>query len=147
MQVILNEDVKKVGYKGESVEVKRGYAMNFLLPNGLAQIATAKLLELTKLRNEKNVMKKQQVIENASKVIKKLNGLSVTIKAKVSDKGHLYGSISEEEVLKAIADSAKLELSKENLKMTPIKELGDHKVKVNLGKGLEERILVVVEAA
>ncbi|MBD3360771.1 50S ribosomal protein L9 [Candidatus Peregrinibacteria bacterium] len=147
MQVLLNEDVKKLGYRGDIVNVKNGYFRNYLQPRGLAQRATENLIKLSEKRNEKRLMKKQQILEKAEEVLKKLKDLKVKIKAKVSKKGKLYGSIAEEDVINAVKDKSNIELEKEFIKMEPIRELGEYKIKVNLGENLEENIELVVEAS
>ena len=146
MQVLLSADVKKLGYRGDVVNVKNGYFRNFLYPKGLAQAANAKLIELAEARNKDRVVQKERVLENVKEVIKKLKGLSVVIKAKVSDKGKLYGSLTEMDVVEAVKAGANVELEKDFIKMKPFKALGEHKVKIHLGDGLEEEINVVVEA-
>ena len=146
MQVLLNSDVSKLGYRGDIVNVKNGYFRNFLWPQGLAKVATKKEIELSEARNEKRVMQKKQVVENAQDVLGKLKGLSVTITGKASDKGHLYGSVTEMEVVAAIKEATNVELGPEFIKMDHFKEVGEHKALVHLGEGLEQEVSVVVEA-
>ncbi|MFH1284219.1 MAG: 50S ribosomal protein L9 [Candidatus Peregrinibacteria bacterium] len=147
MQILLNSDVPKLGYRGDIVSVRNGYFRNYLLPKGFAQPATSALIKLSKSRNEKRLVQKQQIIDKAGEVLKKLKGLTVEIKAKVSKKGKLYGSLGESEVIEAVKKAAKIELEKEFVKMEHIKELGEHKVKIHLGENLEEEITVKVEEA
>lgn len=146
MQVLLNADVKNLGYRGDVVNVKNGYFRNFLFPKGLAQIANAKIVELAEERNKERTLQKEKVLENAKEVLKKLKGLAVTIKAKVSDKGKLYGSITEADVVEAVKAGAKVELEKDFIKMDHFKDLGEHKALVHLGDDLEQEITVMVEA-
>ncbi len=146
MQVLLNADVKKLGYRGDIIKVKNGYFRNFLYPKGLAQAADKKTIELAEERNKVRTMQKERVLDDAKGVLKKLKGLKITIKAKVSDKGKLYGSITEAEVVDAVKAEAKVELEKSFIKMDHFKELGEHKALVHLGEGLEEKITVVLEA-
>lgn len=146
MKVVLNSDVPKLGYRGDVVNVKDGYYRNFLLPRGFAEVATPSVLKVALARKEKKDLAKKQVIEDAEAVLKKLKGLSVTIEAKASDKGKLYGSVVEEDVIKAVKAEAKVTLDKEFVKMSHFKDLGDHTVVIHLGEGLEEKINVVVKA-
>lgn len=146
MQVLLNKDVPKLGYRGEIISVKDGYFRNYLMPNGLAQLATKAVQKLADSRKESLVMKKQQLLDNAKDVLAKLKGLSVTIKAKVSEKGKLYAGITEIDVIDAVEAAVKVQLEKDFLKMEHFKELGEHEVVVHLGEGLEEAIKVTVEA-
>lgn len=147
MKVVLNKDVAKLGYKGDTVNVKPGYHRNFLLPKGLADLATESRIKLAAVRNEKRVLKKQQLLDNSKEVLAKLKGLKVIVKAKTSDKGTLYASITETDVIEAIEKKAKLHLEREYLKMEHFKELGEYTVLVHLGEGLEEKVKVSVKNA
>lgn len=147
MQILLNKDVKNLGYRGDLVAVKPGYFRNYLLPKGLAQVATAKLLELAEMRNEKKLLQKKELLEKAKQALKKLKDLKVIVKAKVTKTGKLYGSISEKKVIEAIKEVANIELEKEYIKMDPIRELGEHKATIDLGEDLEQKITVVIEEA
>ena len=146
MQVVLNKDVEKLGYRGDVVNVKPGYYRNFLMPQDLAVVATPAVLKISESRKEKMVIEKQQLIDNAKDALKKMKGMKVTIKAKTSDKGKLYAKITEAEVINAIEELYKIKLEKEFVKMDPIKELGEHDVVVHLAEDLEETIKVIVEA-
>ena len=145
MQVVLSKDVKKLGYKGDLVKVKPGYFRNFLSPGRLAQMATPSLLKLHQVRKEKMVMQKEELLAKAREAISKLKGLEVVIKAKVSDKGKLYGAITEKDVIDAIEAATKIKLEKDFLKMEHFKEVGEYTTVVHLGEGLEEKITVVVK--
>lgn len=147
MQVLLNLDVQKLGYKGDIVSVKDGYFRNYLLPRGLAVLATNEVKKLSEKRKEKLVLRKQQLLDNAKEVLAKLKGLSVTIKAKVSSKGKLYASITESDVIKAVLEAANVQLEKEFLKMDHMKETGKYQMTVRLGEGMEEKIKVNVQKA
>ncbi len=146
MEIILDKDVPKLGYRGDVVNVKPGYFRNFLLPEGLAQLATPALKKLAEKRNEKLVMQKEQLLDNAKEVIKKLKGVKISIKAKASEKGKLYGAITEQEIIQEVEKIAKVKLEKEFIKMDSIKEVGDYKVNISLGEGFDTEIKVKVES-
>lgn len=146
MKIILNKDVKKLGYRGDVVDVKDGYFGNFLLPRGLAVAATAKLMKLVEKRREKIVVEKDKLLDNAKDVLAKLKGLTVVLKHKATDKGKLYAAITEHEVVEAVEKEVSVRLEKEFIKMDHFKDLGDHEVLVQLGKDMEEKIVVKVEA-
>lgn len=147
MQVLLKKDVKKLGYRGDIVKVKDGYFRNYLAPRELAEVASTSIKKLAASRKEKMVMDKQKLLDNAKDVLKKLHGLKVAFKEKVSGKGKLFGSITEKEVIQAIEEKVNIRLEKEYLQMEHIKETGTHDVKVRLGEGLEETVKVEVKAA
>lgn len=146
MEVILEKDVKKLGYRGEVVTVKPGYFRNFLFPRGLANVATPSARKLAEVRNQKMVMAKQQVVENAKEVVDKVNGLTIKLTESANDKGHLYAAVSESEVVAAIAGQAKVELDPAFVKMDQVKEVGEYKIAVEVGAEKAE-ITLVVEAA
>ena len=147
MEVVLNKDVKKLGYRGDVITVKPGYYRNFLNPRGLADVATKSRLKLIEARKDKVVMEREQLLANVNEVLGKLKGLKVTIQSKVNDKGTLYAAIGEDDVVKAVEESTKIKLEKEYLKMDHFKDLGEYTALVHLGPDLEEEIKVVVEAA
>ncbi|MFA6305243.1 MAG: 50S ribosomal protein L9 [Candidatus Gracilibacteria bacterium] len=146
MKVLLNNDVKKLGYRGDIVNVKRGYFTNYLLPEGFAVMADASVLKLNESRKAKLVMKKEQLVENAKEVLKKLKGLTVTIAKKITSKGKLYGGLSAEDIVNAVLAKINVKLEPEYIKSAQIKEVGEHDVVVHITEGAEETIKVVVEA-
>lgn len=146
MKVLLNKDVKKLGYRGDIVIVKTGYFTNFLLPEGAAVMADESVVKLQESRKAKLVMKKEQLVENAKEVLKKLKGLVVTFSKKITSKGKLYGGLSAEEIIDEIAAKTNIKLEPSNIKAEHIKEVGTHKVVVHIADGSEETIKVVVEA-
>ena len=145
MKVLLNKDVKKLGFRGDIVDVKPGYFRNFLFPNQTAIVATEKIIELATERNKDRMLKKEQILKNAKEVLEKLKGLEITLKEKVSSKNKLYASVAEQEIVEAIEKASKVEITKDLLKMDHIKTTGTHKVIVHLGQGLESEITVNVE--
>ncbi len=147
MQVVLNQNIKTLGFRGEIVNVKRGYFRNYLFPNNLADVATVTRLKVAESRKEKQVMAKDQLVKNAAEVLEKLKDLKVTVKEKANEKGHLYAAVSTMEVIEAIEKKAKVTLDKEFLQMDHIKEVGSYPVKVKIGEGKEAEITVVVKAA
>lgn len=146
MQVVLNKDLAKLGYRGDVVNVKPGYFRNYLAPNGIAIPATVAVLKLVASRKDKMVMQKQQLLDNAKDVVAKLDGLTLKIKAKASDKGKLYASIAEADIVDAVEKAASVKLEKSFVSMDHIKELGEFKVKIDLGKGFEKEVAVIVES-
>ncbi len=147
MQVVLNQDVPKLGYKGDVVSVKPGYFRNFLFPQGLAEFATKAKLKLTESRKEKMLIEKQKLLENAKEVLDKLKGLTLVFTAKASEKGKLYGAITEKDIIDEVQKQANIKLEKEFVKMEHLKEVGEYDVLVHLGEGMEEALKVKVDAA
>ncbi len=144
MQVILLKDSKKLGKEGDTVEVKDGYARNFLIPQGLALIVTEgsfKRLEEMKSVKAKAEEKKK---ESFSKLKEEIEKISLTITAEVKGEEELYGTISETQILKLL-QSEGVELSKDALVMEePINKLGVYNLKINVYHGVEATLRVWV---
>lgn len=146
MQVVLNQDVPNVGYKGDVVNVKPGYFRNYLFPQGLADYGSKNRVALAESRKEKAVMHAKEVVAKADEVMEKLDGLKIEIKANAAEGGKLYASIGEKEVAEAIAKKSKLEISKELIKMDHFKTAGEYEAVVNLDKDHKATVKVTVVA-
>ena len=131
-QLLLLEDVDSLGRKGEIVSARPGYIRNFLLPRGLAAVATPNMLRKQEvLRKERE----QQAIvdrKESEELAKKLNGISLEITVKVDPEGRMYGSVGVSDILSLFGDKG-FEIEKRFVQMTrPIKETGKHKVSLKL---------------
>lgn len=147
MQIILTRKVEKLGRKGEVKNVKDGYYRNFLLPNGLAFIATPKRLKWAEAEIEKIVKEKAELEKEAAKYKKIFESLTLTFEQKTTDKDTLYGSIGEKELIAALEEQAKVKLDKKQIDLAePIKKVGTHEFKVNLAKGVDAVVKVEVKA-
>jgi len=145
MKVILNKDVKNLGFRGQIVDVAAGYFRNFLYPRDFAVFATKNLTKLADERNSNRVMREKEVVENIKDVFAAINGKSLAVKAKVNDKGTLFAAISVSDVLALVKKELKMDLSTSFVVMDPIKELGEHKVKLNFRKDMVGEMTVLVE--
>lgn len=145
MKVVLNQTVRNLGRRGEIVEVKPGYARNFLFPNELADPGTPGRLKMAEQRLEKAVMRKEDLVKNAKDIAGKVAGMKVVIKAKANEKGHLYAGVTEDDIIEEVIKAKSVELDKEFLEMDHFKEVGEYQVGVKIGDQSEE-ITVVVEA-
>ena len=145
MQVVLIKRVPKLGSEHEVVEVKPGYAQNFLFPQKMAVPATKAELRRAQILNAKRLKKLEEVIAHAKEVAEKLRDLNIVFKKKVrGDK--LYGSISEKDIVAAIEEQAKVELKKDMVVMKEhLKSLGTFKVNVVLAEGVEVPVKVMIE--
>ena len=133
MEVILLEDVKALGKKGQVVKVNEGYARNCLLKKNLAVEANAVNKNNLKLQNANNEKIAKEKLADAKKLAEVLKESSVTVKIKTGAGGKTFGSISGKEVSQAIKDQLKLEIDKKKLVMDEqIKSLGTHIVKGKL---------------
>ena len=113
MKVILNQDVKGQGKKGDLIEVSDGYARNFLLPKNLAIPATKENINVLKGQQESREYRQQKELEEAQETAKKINEISVLLKAKAGDNGKLFGSITSKEVSEALTSQHHIKIDKE----------------------------------
>jgi len=144
MQVVLIKRVPKLGYEHDVVEVKPGYAQNFLFPQKMAVPASKSDLRRATILKAKLLQKLESVIANAKTVAEKIKGVTLKFTKKVrGDK--LYGSISEKEIIIALAEQAKVEVQRDMIEMHEhIKTLGEFKIKLHLAQGVEVPLKVVV---
>src|SRR3989339_1035588 len=132
MKVILREDVKTKGDAGQVIEVKPGYARNYLIPQGLAYTATDSNLKVYEKEKVLKVKKQEQLKSEAGKLKTELEKISLTVAVKVSDEGHLYGSVTTQTISDLLKQQGydinhrKIELGE------PIKELGVYEAKIDL---------------
>lgn len=145
MEVILLEDVKSLGKKGEIVKVNEGYARNFILKKKLGVEATAKNLNDLKLKqaNEEKVAK--ELFEQAKALAVKVEEKPVTVTIKAGEGGKTFGSVSTKEISAAVTAQLGLDLDKKKMQLAePIKSLGTHIVPVKLHKDVTAKLTVKV---
>jgi large subunit ribosomal protein L9 len=146
MEVILREDVAHLGHIGDVVKVKPGYARNYLLPRGLAVMADKR--NMGRLEHERRIAteRRERVLAASRGLAEKLRSTRVTIKARAGEEGKLYGSVTNIDVEKALADKG-IVIERRRIRLDdPIKALGEHQVTVHLSVGVDAAVTVVVEA-
>ena len=145
MKVILNQDVKGQGKKGQLIEVSDGYARNFLLPKKMAEIATADVLNNIKGKNEAAAYHKQQEIEKAKEVAKSLEGAKVVLTGKAGDNGKLFGKITNQNVADAIKFQLHHVIDKRKIVLPDgIKTIGETTVEIKVYPEISAKIKVLV---
>lgn len=133
MKVILQQEVKKVGKKGDILEVSEGYARNFLLPKGLALEATSANINLLNQQKASEAHKQQKLLEEAKALGEKVKGAAVTIKAKIGEGGRMFGSVTGKDVADALEKQHQLSLDKRKIELKDaIKSLGEYTVPVKI---------------
>lgn len=133
MKIILLEDVKSLGKKGEIVEVSAGYARNMILPKKLGVEATPKNLNDLKLQNQHADKVAQENLEKAQELAKSLEDKVVSVKIKTGEGGKIFGSVSTKEIAAAARAQIGLELDKKKMQLEePIRSLGYHDVPIRL---------------
>ncbi|MBQ7961505.1 MAG: 50S ribosomal protein L9 [Clostridia bacterium] len=144
MEVILNQDVKSLGKKGEKVSVAEGYARNFLFPRKLAVEVSAQAMTELKNRESSNQHKIDTDIANAKAAAAKLNGKQLRITAKAGANGKLFGSVTSKEVAQEIKKQLGIEIDKRKVVMNDIKSFGTQECEVKLYQGITAKLSVVV---
>lgn len=135
MEIILKQDVKNLGSKDDIVKVKNGYGRNFLIPNGFAIIANeSNKKQLTEIQKQR-AFKEQKLKEEAQKIAKKLETLSVKVGAKAGETGKIFGSVNNIQVADALKKLG-VDVDRKNitLKKDAIKNLGNYTATVKLHK-------------
>ena len=148
MKVILQQDVKGQGKKGQMVEVSDGYARNFLLPRKLAVSATAD--NINTMKQQEKARKAQQAAEKAEAeaLSKKLESLTVKVAAKAGEGGRLFGAVTAKEISECLAQQHGLNIAKTKLVLDePIKACGGYKIKAKLGYEIVGTVNVMVVEA
>ena len=148
MEVVLLEDVKALGKKGQIVTVNDGYARNFILPKKLGVEATSKNLNDLKLKKANDAKLAAEILAAAKELAAKLDESKVTLSIKAGEGGRAFGSGSNKEISKAITDQLGLEIDKKKIVLNdPIKSIGSFEVPIKLHKDVTARLAVkVVEA-
>jgi len=146
MKVILREDVKNLGTTGEIVEVKAGYARNFLLPQKLVEIATPAVLKNWELGAQRRAKKIEAELDEAKKAAAKLKGIVLPYERTVNIEGIIFGSVTKGDVQKSLAEKGH-KISKDHIEIhTPIKKIGDTEVQIYFKPTVYATITVKIEA-
>ena len=145
MQVILKQDVEKIGQRGDIVDVSRGYVRNFLVPRGLAEIATPSRLEEARREMAEAEEREQRIAERASEVAETLNKSVITIEARTGEDERLFGSVTAVNTVSAIERARSIRLDRRRVKLEePIKSLGTHQVPIQVHGDIEASVKVIV---
>ena len=145
MKVILLEDVKGSGKKGDVINSSDGYARNFLLPKKLAVEATQ--ANLTVLKNQKESVEHKRAVnkDNATKLAERLEATEIKIQAKSGDNGKLFGAVTSIDIEKAIKEQAGIEVDKRKIVLDDtIKVTGNYDIVVKLFEGVSAKVKIIV---
>jgi len=135
MEIILTQDIANLGYKDELIKVKDGYARNYLIPKGFAINATASAKKVHEEILRQRSHKEEKIKNEASEIAKKLENVSLTIGAKTSSKGKIFGSVNTIQLAEALKEKG-FEIERKNItiKEDLIKEVGKYTAKIRLHK-------------
>ena len=146
MKIILKKEVANLGEAGEVVEVKTGYALNYLVPQGYAAVGTPSALKQHEETIRQRAHKEAKLVADAQALAAKIEAVGITVSAKVGESGKLYGAVTAAQVAEVLA-AAGVEVDKKNIAVSDIKELGEFEGKVKCYKGVYANIKVNVVAA
>lgn len=145
MKIILQKDEKKLGKKGDVVEVSEGYARNYILPKKIGVEATAANMNDLKLRNANNAKIAKEQLDAASALAEELDSKVVVVKIKAGEGGKTFGSVSAKEIAAALKEQYNIEVDKKKLQLTDsLKNLGNYEVSVKLHPQVTGKLTVKV---
>lgn len=145
MKIILQKDEKKLGKKGDVVEVSEGYARNYILPKKIGVEATAANMNDLKLKNANDAKIAKEQLDAAAALAAELDSKVVTVKIKAGEGGKTFGSVSAKEIAAALKEQYNIEVDKKKLQITdPLKNLGNYEVSVKLHPQVTGKLTVKV---
>ncbi|MBA3610052.1 MAG: 50S ribosomal protein L9 [Rubrobacteraceae bacterium] len=145
MQVILMQDVEKIGRRGDIVDVSRGYIRNFLAPRGLAEVATPAKMEEARRQMEEAEERDRRLAERAGEIAATLNKSVITIEARTGEDERIFGSVTAANIASAIERARGIRVDRRRIRLSePIKSLGTHQVPVQVHGETEATVKVIV---
>jgi large subunit ribosomal protein L9 len=146
MKVLLIKDVYNLGRAGEVKKVADGYARNFLLPKRMAVAASVGAMKQIEKIEAAAAKKRELLNEEMSGLAEQIAALELTFKAKVGETGKLYGSITSQTIIDAVNEKLKVNLDRHQMETQPLREVGEHKVRIRLTFDLVPELKAIVES-
>ncbi len=146
MKIILNQNIDNLGKEGDIVNVKDGYARNYLIPKGWAKNATKNNIESTKNEIEAKQKREAKTRDSLESLAKLLDKLSLKLSLKAGEEGRLFGSVTSQMIVDAIAEKGFTVDKKEVEIGETINQIGKYFVKINLGQGFSGKVKIKVSA-
>ena len=142
MEIILKKDIENLGYTNDIVNVKAGYARNYLIPNGLAVTATRVNKKVLEETQRQRAFKEEKIRKEAETLAKALDGITVKIGAKAAESGKIFGSVNNIQIADAIKEQFNYDIDRKNVVVDGehIKELGSYTAEVKLHKEVTAKI-------
>ena len=147
MQIILKKEVANLGYAGDVVTVKTGYALNYLVPQGFATVATPSALKQLEETKRQRAHKEAKLVADAEALAAKISAVTVKVSAKVSETGKIYGSVTTAQLAEALK-AAGIEVDKKDITITSeeVKTVGEYEAEVKCYKSVKGAFKFEVEA-
>jgi len=147
MKVILTQDVKKQGVKGQVLEVSDGYARNYLIPQGLAEEASKTRLKEIEEKNLRDAKQKDKEKDNANKLKIKLDGQTIELKAKTGSNDKLFGAVTSQEIADAVEGRFGIKIDKKKIEQgEAIKHLGEYSFKIKIYPSIQAELKLIITA-
>ncbi len=148
MKIILKQDIAKLGFTNDVIEVKNGYARNYLIPKGYAIQATEQNIKILNEVLKQKAHKAEKIKNDAEEIAAKLDGISLKIGAKAGTSGKIFGSVNSMQVADALKDQAGIEIDRKKIVVDGdnIKELGEYTATINLHREVKAEIKFEVVA-
>ncbi|MGB3635585.1 MAG: 50S ribosomal protein L9 [Rubrobacteraceae bacterium] len=145
MQVILTQDVEKIGQRGDIIDVSRGYVRNFLVPRNLAEVATPSKMEEARREMEEAEERERRLAERAGEIAATLNKSVITIEARTGEDERLFGSVTAANIADAIQKARDVRIDRRRVMLDePIKSLGTHQVSVQVHGDVQANVKIIV---
>ena len=145
MKILLRADVDGLGRTGDIVDVARGHARNYLLPRGLAVVASSGVTAQAEAMQKKRALKAVEDKADAEEIVSRLDGIIIQISANASEAGKLFGSVGVVEIAQALQGQVGLEIDRKDISGETVKEIGTHQFTLNLHPEVEMQITVDVQ--
>lgn len=146
MEIILRQDVENLGNKDQIVNVRPGYANNYLIPQGYASAATSSAKKVLAENIKQRAHKEEKMINDATAIADKLTATPIAVSAKASSNGKIFGAITANDIAEAIAAKG-IEVDKRNIKVEAIKEVGSYTATIKIYKDIKAEVALEVVAA
>lgn len=146
MKVLLIQDIEDLGMAGEIKDVAKGYGQNYLIPKGLAVLATPGAMKQADLHRRRAAERRQRLADEMAALAQSIRQTTLVFQAKAGEKGRLYGSVTTAEIADKLGEAVEREIDRRKITLeSPIKELGTHKVALRLSAEVVAEFDVVVE--
>jgi large subunit ribosomal protein L9 len=145
MKVLLKEDVYNLGYAGEVHTVAPGYGRNYLIPKGLAVKATPGVLKQAEAWRKRAEARREALQKEYEALSARVDGLRLTFKARASESGKLFGSVTTTQIADTMNEELGTEIDRRNVGIEPLRRLGEHQVVVRLSGDFQPELTVVIE--
>lgn len=147
MRVVLKQEVRGLGRPGEVKDVADGYAQNFLLPRGLAIVASSSELKRVAQQRDSVAHKAERAKAEAEALAKKLDAVTLVFKLKAGDQGKAFGSVTTKELSEALSREVGVAIDRTKIHADPLRSLGVHRVEIRLLTDVRAQITVAIEPA